>query len=135
MKQYLPKKPTKRGFKIWVRADSRNGFFCDFEVYVGKSDDRREHGLGGSVVMKLSETIAGKNHHIYCDNYFTSTHLLLELLDHKLYCCGTTNMSRRGFLKSLVLTWGIRVQAAWKFCCICMERQEDRNCSFHPLST
>ena len=109
MKQYLPKKPTKRGFKIWVRADSRNGFFCDFEVYVGKSDDRREHGLGGSVVMKLSETIAGKNHHIYCDNYFTSAHLLLELLDHKLYCCGTTNMSRRGFpddLKILVLQRG-----------------------------
>ena len=26
MKQYMPKKPTKRGFKVWVRGDSSNGY-------------------------------------------------------------------------------------------------------------
>ena len=25
-KQYLPKKPVKRGFKVWVRADGVNGY-------------------------------------------------------------------------------------------------------------
>ena len=25
MKQYMPKKPIKRGFKVWVRADAHNG--------------------------------------------------------------------------------------------------------------
>jgi len=47
MKQYLPKKPVKRGFKVWVRADVQTGFFCDFQVYTGKLADGGgvEHGL------------------------------------------------------------------------------------------
>ena len=28
MKQYMPMKPTKRRFKVWVRADSENGYVC-----------------------------------------------------------------------------------------------------------
>ncbi len=48
MKQYLPKKPVKRGFKVWVIADSSNGYFLDLNVYVGKPSDGQgtEHGLG-----------------------------------------------------------------------------------------
>ena len=30
LKQYVPKKPTKRGFKMWVRADAINRYVCDF---------------------------------------------------------------------------------------------------------
>ena len=30
LKQNVPLKPVKRGFKIWVRADSTNGYICDF---------------------------------------------------------------------------------------------------------
>ena len=33
MKQYMPMKPTKRGFKVWVRADNENGYVCQFECY------------------------------------------------------------------------------------------------------
>ena len=53
MKQYLPKKPVKRGFKVWVRADAVTGFFCDFDVYVGKPSDGTvtEVGLGERVVL------------------------------------------------------------------------------------
>ena len=36
MIQYVPKKPIKRGFKVWVRADSDNGFVCEYQVYCGK---------------------------------------------------------------------------------------------------
>ena len=55
MKQYMPLKPTKRGLKVWVRADSSNGYFCEYDVYTGKgNDDVKEFGLGGSVVMKLT---------------------------------------------------------------------------------
>ena len=35
MKHYLPKKPIKRGFKVWVRAQSATGYFSDFKVYTG----------------------------------------------------------------------------------------------------
>ena len=34
-KQYLPKKPVKRGFKIWMRGDSINGYISELEVYTG----------------------------------------------------------------------------------------------------
>ena len=46
MKQYVPLKPTKRGFKVWVRADSVTGYICDFNVYVGQETTVAEEGLG-----------------------------------------------------------------------------------------
>ena len=57
MKQYMPKKPVKRGFKVCVRADSVTGYFCDFSVYIGKPSDgtTTEVGLGERVVLQLSE--------------------------------------------------------------------------------
>ena len=63
MKQYLPKKPAKRGFKVWVRAELVTGYFSDFIAYTGKSADDVsgdvEHGLGENVVLKLSRNIEG----------------------------------------------------------------------------
>ena len=35
-RQYMPAKPTKYGIKVWVRADSTNGYVNEFSVYVGK---------------------------------------------------------------------------------------------------
>ena len=46
MKQYLPKKPTKRGLKVWMRADSTNGYIPEFQVYVGKEKGPSEYKLG-----------------------------------------------------------------------------------------
>jgi hypothetical protein len=37
MKQYMPNKPIKRGFKVWVRGDPRNGYVSQLDVYVGKT--------------------------------------------------------------------------------------------------
>ena len=36
MKQYMPMKPTKHGFSVWVRADSENGYVYQLECYTGK---------------------------------------------------------------------------------------------------
>ena len=49
MKQYVPKKHIKRGFNVWVRADSNNGFVCEYQVYCGK-EKRSETGLESRVV-------------------------------------------------------------------------------------
>ena len=100
MKQYLPMKPTKRGFKIWVRADAVTGYFC---VYVGRPSDgtTSEVGLGERVVLQLTECLRGGNYQIFCDNYFTTCHLLDTLLSHQLYGCGTTCPSRREFPRTL----------------------------------
>ena len=45
MKQYLPKKPVRRGFKLWVVADSSNGYFLDVDVYVGRAWPGRTGGF------------------------------------------------------------------------------------------
>ena len=42
----------KRRFKVWVRADSHNGYLCNFEIYTGK-EDSVETNLGAKVVKKL----------------------------------------------------------------------------------
>ena len=89
-RQYIPAKSTKYGIKVWVRADSHNGYVHEFEVYVGKPHDiAREVGLGKKVVLKLSEKLRGKNNHVYFDNYFNSVELQERLLGMGLFGCGT----------------------------------------------
>ena len=47
LKQYMPMKPVKRGIKVWVLADSHNGYFSKFQVYTGKKDGAVEEGSEG----------------------------------------------------------------------------------------
>ena len=103
MKQYMPMKPVKRSFKVWVRADAVNGYFCTFEVYIGRPSDgtTTEVGLGERVVLQLSESLRGGNYQLYSDNYFTTCHLLDTLHTHQLYGCGTTRTSHRNFPETL----------------------------------
>ena len=103
MKQYLPNKPVRRGFKVWVVADSDNGYFLDVDVYVGRPSDgvTTEHGLGPRVVLQLTEPYRHKNHRVFCDNYFTSPALFDELLQHGIYACGTVRTNRREFPSNL----------------------------------
>ena len=108
MKQYIPKKPVRRGFKVWVVADR---YFLDVDVYVGRPSDgvSTEHGLGARVVLQLTEPFCHRNHNVYCDNYFTSPALFDEVLQHGIYACGTVPPDRRKFpseLKGLRLERG-----------------------------
>ena len=36
----------KRGIKVWVLADSHNGYFSQFEMYTGKKGNAAEKDLG-----------------------------------------------------------------------------------------
>ena len=57
-RQYLPAKPTKYGIKVWMRADSENGYCNEFDIYTGKSDDSTDViGLTSRVDLKLTEKI------------------------------------------------------------------------------
>ena len=95
-KQYVPLKPTKRGIKVWMRADPHNGYVNDLQVYTGKENDVPERGLGERIVKDLTRDIWGQNHHVYCDNYFTTVPLFEELLDNSTYACGTIRANRKG---------------------------------------
>jgi hypothetical protein len=71
VKQYVPLKPVKRGFKVWAMAGASNGYMYDFSVYTGATGER-ETDLGEKVVLTLAESIKRENHQLYSDNYFTS---------------------------------------------------------------
>ena len=58
---------------MWVRADSQNGNFSQFEIYTGKKIGVVEHNLGASVVKDLTEDLVGKWHHVYFDKFFHPT--------------------------------------------------------------
>ena len=45
MKQYLPLKPTKRGIKVWVVAESQAGYFLALQVYHAKTFSKISHTL------------------------------------------------------------------------------------------
>ena len=49
----------------------------------------------------LTSTLKGKYHHVYFDNFFTSTELLTDLEWDGIYSCGTARKDRKGFLEAL----------------------------------
>ena len=98
--EYVPKKPIKRGIKVWVLADSDNGYFHNLQVYTGK-EESAEKGLGARVVKDLTRPIKKKHHNVFFDNFFTSVKLLEDLEKDGVYACGTARIDRKGFPPSL----------------------------------
>lgn len=97
IKQYMPMKPIKRGYKVWVRADD-NGYVCEFSVYTGKNNNKSvEHGLGESVVHSLSDCLASKGYKIYADNFFSSFSLAKSLSEKGIGYVGTIRKNRKHF--------------------------------------
>ena len=95
-RQYMPAKPTKYGIKVWMAADSQNGYVNNFSVYLGKEANvPRVNGLGYDVVMKMATPFLKKHRHIFFDNFFTSTKLMEDLLAQDTYACGTVRSNRK----------------------------------------
>ena len=90
----MPKKPIKRGYKVWVLAD-KSGYAWKSEIYTGKKNDVVERKLGERVVTTLTQEIQNKDHRVYFDNYFTSADLLHFLKQNKIHACGTVNPTRK----------------------------------------
>ncbi|XP_026806387.1 piggyBac transposable element-derived protein 4-like, partial [Rhopalosiphum maidis] len=69
MKQYMPMKPIKRGFKIWALADSYSGFLLNLDIYTGKkSNGIPEYGLGENVVLYLTKKLKNLFYCVFFDN-------------------------------------------------------------------
>ena len=65
-RQYMPAKPTKYGIKVWMAADSQNGYVTNFAVYLGQEGNQaRLHGLGYDVVMKMARPFLNKNRRVF----------------------------------------------------------------------
>lgn len=102
MKQYLPMKPHKWGFKLFVLCGV-SGYAYNFELYSGQENneaqrvDASEPDLGASanVVVRLSRIIPrNQNYRLYFDNYYTTPALLAYLAHNGIYSLGTVRRNR-----------------------------------------
>ena len=94
-RQYMPMKPTNYGIKMWMAADSSNGYVLNFNVYLGKEGQRRIHGLGYDVVFKMLTPFMNKHYHVFFDNFFSSVKLLGHLEAQNTYACATVRTNQK----------------------------------------
>ncbi|CAG4957172.1 unnamed protein product [Parnassius apollo] len=76
LKQYMPLKPVKRGYKVWIRADSETGYVFKFQIYTGKRDDQ------------IRETDTESRY------FFASYDILQYLYNNGIYATATVNSNR-----------------------------------------
>nr|CAI5851117.1 unnamed protein product [Callosobruchus analis] len=100
IKQFMPMKPVKRGYKVWCLADSQTGYICKFDIYTGKSADAEKgsYGLGEKVVIKLTTSLKNQKCLVAFDNFFTSVPLMEKLLNDGIFAVGTVRTNRKNLL-------------------------------------
>jgi hypothetical protein len=101
LKQYIPQKPTKWGYKVWCLASSN--YLLRFQIFEGKASSSSS-ASPSDVVLSLVAPYVHRNHILYLDRYFTSPALLDELLHRGIRCCGTVRKNRRDLPKDLLST-------------------------------
>lgn len=102
IKQYLPMKPTKRGFKIWALCCSVTVYLLKFMVYEGKKDSREEGSLGEKTVLEITKNYVQKGYCVYFDRFFSSILLMAKLLARKIFARGTMMANRKYFPKDIL---------------------------------
>ena len=102
-KQYVKGKPTPWGNKAYTLADSQTGYISYLRLYFGKDTDILQNWLLHStrVVCTLSQPLSGKNHTLYCDRFYTSPELAVELEKQGTVLTGTIMTNRRGLPPAL----------------------------------
>ena len=97
--QYIPKKPTIFGIKVWVNSEAKTGYVL---VYTGAEADPPIKELGYCVVLELMEQYQGKGYSVFVYNFYTSPEVLLDLLVQGTYCVGTVKNNRKDFPVELI---------------------------------
>lgn len=101
LKQYIPMKPHKWGFKLFMLCDT-SGFTYNFEIYNGSTNtftkvkpNEKDLGASANVVVRLSRVIPrNENFQLYCDNYYTSIPLFSYMAKDGIFMLGTIRRNR-----------------------------------------
>jgi len=102
LKQYLPLKPHKWGYKLFVLCGV-SGYGYNFEIYTGnenKEDERiirnePDFGATGNVVVRMTRMIPENVHHkLFFDNYYTSLPVMIFLEKKGIHTVGTFRRNR-----------------------------------------
>jgi hypothetical protein len=104
-KQYMKDKPTKWGIKVFVLADSHNGYVKRLQVYTGKDVDAGSDAVGlcTRVCLELLNGLENSGLCLYTDNYYTSPVLCKHLYNNGINSCGTCKTARKFFPQDIVL--------------------------------
>src|SRR5665648_581952 len=94
IKQYIPSKPHKWGYKIWCLASE--DCLLHFEVYEGKEEHPSPLGSTYETVMRMTAEYQQQQHVLLADNWFTSPSVLDALVARGIRCCGSVRRNRRG---------------------------------------
>ena len=70
----------------------------EYNILIGKDDslDTSAVGMTHAVVVKLLEGLEGRGHHVYTDNFYSSSALFGDLRRLGFGACGMVQMNRRG---------------------------------------
>lgn len=101
LKQYLPDKPHKWGYKLFVLSGV-SGFSYNFEIYTAQENDPTKRlsnepdlGCSANIVIRLLRGVPKyENYRIYFDNYYTTLPLLVELAKNGIHTVGTVRRNR-----------------------------------------
>jgi hypothetical protein len=93
LKQYIPQKPTKWGYKVWCLVS--DCYLLHFEIFEGRGV-HPEFRSPTDIVLSLTSPYQQRSHIVYLDRYFTSPALLDELTRRGFRACGTVRKDRVG---------------------------------------
>ncbi|XP_054259861.1 piggyBac transposable element-derived protein 3-like [Macrosteles quadrilineatus] len=100
MKQYMPKKPHKWGYKLYVLSGV-SGFAYRFEIYSGQENDpdyrlpgEPDLGSCANVVVRLVRNVPTNHHQLYFDNFYTTLPLMVHLEKRNIHALGTARRDR-----------------------------------------
>ncbi|KFM60418.1 PiggyBac transposable element-derived protein 4, partial [Stegodyphus mimosarum] len=85
-RQYMPKKPSKYGIKIFALVDSRVFYTWNMEIYAGKHPDEpfKIDCSSKAIVMRLMTPLFNSGRNLTTDNWYTGYELAQELLKNKI---------------------------------------------------
>lgn len=120
IKQYIPSKPHKWGYKIYCLASE--DYLLHFEIYEGKEDDPSESGATYDTVIRMTQRYQNQQLILFTDNWFTSPTLMNALKQRGIRMCGSVRSNRKGMPK--IPKNAIKALAKGE----CIQRQKDDTC-------
>jgi hypothetical protein len=94
IKQYIPSKPHKWGYKIYCLAS--NNYLLHFEVYEGKASNPSSFGATYDTIMRMISSYEYQNYILFTDSWFTSPTVLKALKQKGILVCGSVRRNRKG---------------------------------------
>lgn len=94
IKQYIPLKPHRWGYKIYCLASE--DYLLHFEVYEGKEEQRSLEGATYDTVLRMTKDYQEQQLVLFTDSWFTSPTLLNALQQRGIRLCGSVRRNRKG---------------------------------------